>query len=969
MREILRDLEERLNNNNKGMLFLIKENHYDSFNETFGNEFWEIVMEEVEKEIKRVFRSNDIVLKESKDRFIVLMEDVDNVDIARIKMNQLIEAIEDIYINSHTDQRLNLSAGIIAFENNNKIEMLLTNAEKALAKAEASGVNKYSLFKEDELFDLSNNKIVEDLKVDEEIQKGNISFVKDVFDQLYNDENIFNSTNNILKVLGEKNNIDRCFVMENLGDGQNLCQTFEWTREDKFKNKYGYINDSIKWEYIINSADKDGVFVYTNCEVGKENEIVGFNNKNIATMIYLIIKNGAQVTSIIGFEDYEVKRIWGRDLIMDLLYCSKLLTIYLLIEREKEKVNELYFENSNMLKTLEVAYKKQDIVLKNSFLIHWEYDCRSNTAYFRNFGENHFGFEEIEENFPKSIIDRGIVSEDSISILTGMHKGIKDRIKYQEKKVKLITLDGRNQWHLIRYSVIFDSDKNPYLALGTAENIDALTELSDRFITLLHQSEICSWRYNIKADEVTNIGGSFKGRYDGKKLTKPAEQIRQAQLLHPDYEETIEELHQDLSKGQKRHEKIIKVRKEIDQEWHWHRIIYDVVFDRIHKEPVFAIGSLVDINAKIEAENYYAEAIALQQEAEEENIIAVTFDLSRDFVAGGTSKLPLDICFDKDNSSDINTLFEIISSNIMDSEKRQEFLNKFNRNSLIENFKRNRTKYEFEVQYKTGEGQYTLVEFALNLLINPHTKRVIGLLKCYDAKLQKIYNSILNGNDGDGYDFIMFIFGESNSYSVLNSNEIVSEFPDSGFENFEETMWALVDKHSIVEGNQIKDNFKIDNIIKVLEENREYEFIMEGNNAEGKKSVKKNRFTYVDEENQTIMYVRRDISGLAKAMFVKAQGKRHKIEFEDIIYVESLGKKIRIVTKTNQYEIVEKISNIEGLLSKEKFSRCHRSYIVNLTEILSISRYTAVLSNEEDVPIGRNEVASLREKVKSLATG
>jgi two-component system, LytTR family, response regulator len=87
-------------------------------------------------------------------------------------------------------------------------------------------------------------------------------------------------------------------------------------------------------------------------------------------------------------------------------------------------------------------------------------------------------------------------------------------------------------------------------------------------------------------------------------------------------------------------------------------------------------------------------------------------------------------------------------------------------------------------------------------------------------------------------------------------------------------------------------------------------------------------------------------------IFLNVQKKKMKIQFSEVVYIESQREYVRIVTTKKEY--LSKISTheIEGLLPAHLFRRIHRSYIISIARIES---YTAefVEVNGKAIPIGR----------------
>lgn len=88
-------------------------------------------------------------------------------------------------------------------------------------------------------------------------------------------------------------------------------------------------------------------------------------------------------------------------------------------------------------------------------------------------------------------------------------------------------------------------------------------------------------------------------------------------------------------------------------------------------------------------------------------------------------------------------------------------------------------------------------------------------------------------------------------------------------------------------------------------------------------------------------------------MFVRADRKMIKINFDTILYIESLGDYVKIITQKETITTRETISNLEKELNRDYFLRTHRSYIVNLHQINSYTNEFIEIENKA-IPISRS---------------
>ena len=100
-------------------------------------------------------------------------------------------------------------------------------------------------------------------------------------------------------------------------------------------------------------------------------------------------------------------------------------------------------------------------------------------------------------------------------------------------------------------------------------------------------------------------------------------------------------------------------------------------------------------------------------------------------------------------------------------------------------------------------------------------------------------------------------------------------------------------------------------------------------------------------------------------IFVRSDRKMVKINFDQILYVESLSDYIKIHTNSKTIVTRETITNIEAKLPKEQFLRIHRSYIVSIKNIESYTNEFVEIKNKA-LPISRSYKESILQKLEKI---
>ena len=100
-------------------------------------------------------------------------------------------------------------------------------------------------------------------------------------------------------------------------------------------------------------------------------------------------------------------------------------------------------------------------------------------------------------------------------------------------------------------------------------------------------------------------------------------------------------------------------------------------------------------------------------------------------------------------------------------------------------------------------------------------------------------------------------------------------------------------------------------------------------------------------------------------MFVRADRKMVKIDFQDIFFIESLGDYVKIFTKDSTVITRETISNLEDKLIGENFMRVHRSFIVSIPKITSYTNEFIEVNNKA-IPISRSYKEAVLQKLADV---
>ncbi len=98
---------------------------------------------------------------------------------------------------------------------------------------------------------------------------------------------------------------------------------------------------------------------------------------------------------------------------------------------------------------------------------------------------------------------------------------------------------------------------------------------------------------------------------------------------------------------------------------------------------------------------------------------------------------------------------------------------------------------------------------------------------------------------------------------------------------------------------------------------------------------------------------------------VKSGSEYHKVMPDEIDYLKSVKEYVAIFCGSNKYLVRSSMAEMIDQLPYGKFIQTHKSYIVPLNKIKSITASEVVLTNNDRVPLGRSFIETVRSKFTS----
>lgn len=98
------------------------------------------------------------------------------------------------------------------------------------------------------------------------------------------------------------------------------------------------------------------------------------------------------------------------------------------------------------------------------------------------------------------------------------------------------------------------------------------------------------------------------------------------------------------------------------------------------------------------------------------------------------------------------------------------------------------------------------------------------------------------------------------------------------------------------------------------------------------------------------------------------QGKWYSVDYTDILYLQSAGRKINLITRTGVQSFYGKLSDLEKKIPESLFLNIHKSYLVNVDYVKEFTYEWVKMVNGDILNISKKNRAEIRRKILERVT-
>lgn len=291
-------------------MLIIDLDNFKHVNDHYGHMFGDTVLIQVSKEISKMFRDQDIVARIGGDEFMVLMRGINDRTILANRCLRLLNIFTGLFRNGNEKLPISCSIGIaLAPEHGTTYFDLFNKADQALYQVKNKGKNSFAFYEPGEEPVLSSkvgiSAVNNPIDSDQESYTMQENLVNTVLHRLYSSENVEETIQEILAMVGRKMNVSRVYVFENSDDNRFCTNTYEWCNEGITPERENLL--SISYETDIpgyaDNFNEQGIFYCSDISELPASVYEILKAQNIKSLLQCAIRDKNQFRGYIGFDE------------------------------------------------------------------------------------------------------------------------------------------------------------------------------------------------------------------------------------------------------------------------------------------------------------------------------------------------------------------------------------------------------------------------------------------------------------------------------------------------------------------------------------------------------------------------------------------------------------------------------------------------------------------------------------------
>ncbi len=327
-----------------GILFLLDLDDFKNVNDRYGHLCGDTLLADAAGELKRLFRSTDIVGRIGGDEFLIFLPDATDAAAAK-KAREIMSALSSVTIDGGRS-RLSCSIGSASFPRDSRdFYSLYHCADLALYHVKYHGKGRHAAFlphmRDNDAPGGSIRSFIGST-IDSDAESVKEKLGQYCFKMLYHSVDIRTAVPQLLEIVGRAYDVSRVYIFESSADGLRCSNTFEWCNNGITPQLHQL--QGLSYEELGSCPDhfnEAGIFYCSDIRQLHPSLYKVLAPQGIRSLLQCAIMDDGEFKGYVGFDDCAENRYWTKDQADSLSLIANVLSTFLLKLRLKERLQAL----------------------------------------------------------------------------------------------------------------------------------------------------------------------------------------------------------------------------------------------------------------------------------------------------------------------------------------------------------------------------------------------------------------------------------------------------------------------------------------------------------------------------------------------------------------------------------------------------------------------------------------------------
>lgn len=320
--------------------------YFKEVNDTYGHLVGDSILSDVATAMRRHMREGDVAGRIGGDEFLAYLSEGKDEAELRERVERLLAELGGI--RPRPEKRpVSCSIGVVLFSGNcEDYRVLIRQADQALYHRKHVGRGGYSLYDSDlDEKERKATKVTVRTAVNEEIDFnrrniGNGQLAQYAFRTLYQSEQVEETLERLLEIIGRSYDVSRVYIFENSEDGAYCSNTFEWCNtgiEPQMSRlqKLSYHDDLEDYDRVF---EKEGVVYWADISELRPNMRKVLEPQGIRSMLHCAMVDEGEFAGFIGFDECRENREWSPGQVDTFRLTADIFSVFLIKLRQKQRL-------------------------------------------------------------------------------------------------------------------------------------------------------------------------------------------------------------------------------------------------------------------------------------------------------------------------------------------------------------------------------------------------------------------------------------------------------------------------------------------------------------------------------------------------------------------------------------------------------------------------------------------------------